>query len=219
MIRIVFDLDGTLIDSVRDLAVSASELATSLGGRSLEQTEVASMVGDGASILVRRALTAAGVDPETPSALDRFLRIYDRRLLDTTTAYPGVAETLALLSRRAHMAVLTNKPMAPASRILAALELAAHFDAVIGGDGPHGRKPDPQGLRSFANGSSPLLFVGDSPVDWETAMAAGCSFAWARYGFGAARFEDEAPATPYVLDRPADLIAVVDRIERVTRGA
>ena len=216
---LVFDLDGTLIDSVGDLAVSANELVTTLGGRTLDQEEIAGMVGDGASVLVKRALSASGLDPDTPDALARFLQIYDRHLLDSTTAYPGTDEALLMASRRARMAVLTNKPLAPSLRILDALGLSRYFAAVIGGDGLHGRKPDPTGLRSLAEGSPAVMLIGDSPIDAQTAVAAGCAFAWARYGFSAARFGGTPPDTPYVLDRPSDLGGVLDRFAAVNTGA
>jgi len=216
---IVFDLDGTLIDSLADLAGSASELVTSLGGRPLDPRDVAEMVGDGAAVLVRRALTAGGVDPATPGALSRFLEIYDRHLLDSTTTYAGMHDALLMASRRARMAVLTNKPLGPAERILNALNLSRYFDGVIGGDGAYGRKPDPAGVHALARGSQDVLMVGDSPIDWETALAAGCAFAWARYGFGAARFDGTAPATSYVLERPADLAGVLDRFIATRTGA
>lgn len=213
-LHIAFDLDGTLVDSVGDLAASASELATALGGRELDREEVALMVGEGAGILVRRALDAAGLDPDTPGALARFLAIYDRRLLDTTVAYPGVPEMLLLASRRARLSVLTNKPVTPSRRILEALRLLSYFDAVIGGDGPLGRKPDATALRSLAQGAEYALLVGDSPIDWETSIAAGCDFVWARYGFGAQQFE-QAPDASYVVDRPADLASVLDRVSAI----
>jgi phosphoglycolate phosphatase len=214
---VVFDLDGTLIDSVRDLAASASELVTSRGGRPLDLEEVATMVGDGAAQLVRRALARAGLSPDTPDALPQFLDIYARRLMDTTTAYDGVVPLLAQLSRRARLAVLTNKPLQPSLRILDALQLRTYFEDVRGGDGPHARKPDPEGLLSLGRDGWPTLLVGDSPIDATTAQAAGCAFAWARYGFGAARFS-EPPDTPYVLERPVDLIAAFDRFAAVVTG-
>jgi phosphoglycolate phosphatase len=217
--RIVFDLDGTLIDSVRDLAASARQLVASLGGRTLSDDEVAHMVGDGARVLVRRALAAAGLDPDTPDALARFLEIYDRRLLDTTRVYAGTEEMLGHASRRGRLAVLTNKPEAPSLRILEALGLLPFFDRVIGGDSEYGRKPDPAGLQAIGGGHVPVLLVGDSPIDWETARAADCVFAWARYGFGAARFEGSAPETPYVLNRPADLMSTLDRVAALATGA
>lgn len=216
--EIVFDLDGTLVDSVRDLAAAASELATSFGGRPLDQREVAAMVGDGASVLVTRALTAAGVDPDTPEALARFRNIYDRRMLETTVAYDGVPEMLAMASRRGRLTVLTNKPLEPSIRMLEALNLSSYLDEVIGGDGPNGRKPDPAGLHALARGSTRVLMVGDSPIDWETTQAAGCSLAWARYGFGSVRFDGRPPETPFVLDAPADLSAVLDRFSATCSG-
>jgi phosphoglycolate phosphatase len=213
---VVFDLDGTLIDSVGDLAAAASDLVTELGGRPLALGAVATMVGDGAAELVRRALGHAGLPPETPGALARFLEIYSRRLLDTTRSYPGVPDLLTMLARRARLAVLTNKPLQPSLQILEALDLRGFFADVLGGDGPHPRKPNPEGLRVLS-GTEPTLMVGDSPIDWATAQGAGCAFAWARYGFGAARFT-ERPSTPFVLDRPADLVAAFDRFAAVSAG-
>ena len=215
--HVVFDLDGTLIDSVHDLAASASELVTSFGGRPLAEHDVALMVGDGAGTLVRRALATSGLSPETPDALARFLEIYDRRLLETTTAYEGVDDMLLAVQRRAHAHVLTNKPLAASQKILDALGLTRYFEHIVGGDAPYGRKPDPAGVRSITGGAPYVLMVGDSPVDWHTAQAAGCGFAWARYGFGAARFV-APPSTPYVFDRAADFGNVLDRFCAVMSG-
>src|SRR5262245_34753441 len=125
---IVFDLDGTLVDSVADLATSANELVTSLGGRAVDIAEVGMMVGDGAAVLVKRVLQRAGVDPDTPNALATFLDIYNRHLVDQTVSYAGVHETLAMLHARARLAVLTNKPLAHSERLLAALDLREFFD-------------------------------------------------------------------------------------------
>lgn len=216
---LVFDLDGTLIDSVGDLAVSANELVTTLGGRALAPSAIADRVGDGAALLVKRALSASGLDPDTPDALTRFLAIYDGHLLDSTRIYPGIGEALLLASRRARMAVLTNKPLGPTQRILDSLGLSRYFDAVIGGDSSHGRKPDPAGLRALSGGSARVMLIGDSPIDAQTAGAAGCAFAWARYGFSAARFGARTPDTPYVLERPSDLSGVVDRFAALNTGA
>jgi phosphoglycolate phosphatase len=217
---VVFDLDGTLVDSARDIASSANQLVTSLGGSPLDLTDVTRMVGDGASVLVKRALAEGGLDPDTPGALPCFLEIYDRRLLETTTVYPGMRETLALLSRRARLAVLTNKPQAPTDRLLHELGLSDFFERVIGGDTSLGKKPAPHGMLSIVANIAPsgTLLVGDSPVDFETAVASGSAFAWARYGFGAARFDDGPPDTPYVLDAPADLTPVVDRLAAIFSG-
>jgi phosphoglycolate phosphatase len=216
---LAFDLDGTLIDSVRDLSRSASELVTSLGGRPLGDKEVGEMVGEGAALLVQRALAAAGLDPQTPDALAEFLRIYDRRLLETTTAYQGIPEALTIAARRARLAVLTNKPRRPTLRLLDALGLTSYFEEVVAGDGPLGRKPDPAGLQALAKGEAHVMLVGDSPIDARTAAAAGSAFGWARYGFSAPRFGTSPPDTPYVLERPSDLLSVLDRFAGITSGA
>ena len=216
---VIFDLDGTLIDSVTDLSRSVGELVTSLGGRPLSQEEVAGMVGDGAAVLVRRALDAAAIRPNVPDVLERFLEIYNRRLLETTVAYPGIEEVLRTISRRARLAVLSNKPEAPSRRILNGLGLTTYFEAIVGGDGPHGRKPDPAGLLALAHDDRDVMLVGDSPIDWATSRAAGCAFAWAKYGFSAARFDGALPETPYVLDRPIDLIEALDRFAAIRTGA
>ena len=210
---IVFDLDGTLIDSARDLGEAASELVESYGASSLLVSDVVGMVGDGAAALVRRALERSSLDPEMPGALDRFLNIYDRRLLDHTVAYAGIREVLALAESRGPLAVLTNKALAPSLRILEALGLRGFFTEVVGGDGPCPRKPHPAGLRALMAGApgQPAMMVGDSPADARTANAVGCGFVWARYGFGAAKFGDGPPVTPHVLDHPRDLGAVLDR--------
>lgn len=216
---VAFDLDGTLIDSAADIARAANELVTSLGGRPVDPAVLTGMIGDGAGVLVSRALAASGVDADPREALARFLEIYGRHLLDTTVAYPGVREVLPLVARRARLAVLTNKPLRHSERLLEGLGMRDLFVAVIGGDGPLGKKPDPAAMRSLiTDGREGALLVGDSPVDFATARAAGCTFAWARYGFGAARFGTERPDTPYVLDSPVDLLDVVERVAAVMSG-
>lgn len=189
MIRlIVFDLDGTLVDSRRDLAASANELLASFGADALETPAVLAMVGEGARTLVSRVLAAGGVDADLDDALNRFLGIYDRRLLDHTRPYPGVVATLDRLAREAALAVLTNKPQAPTGRLLAELGLARYFAAAIGGDTALGRKPSPAGLQAIAAraGVAPpeTLMVGDSWVDIETARRAAVRACFADYGFG-----------------------------------
>jgi phosphoglycolate phosphatase len=215
---VVFDLDGTLIDSAHDVAVSANELVTTLGGRPLDLDQIVAMIGEGAAVLVKRALTAGGLDPETPQALPRFLAIYDRHLLDCTRPYAGVPETLAIAARRARLAVLTNKPLAATERVLGELGLRDFFTAVTGGDNPFGRKPAPAALIALAGecATGVTMLVGDSPIDYETAKAANVTFGWARYGFGATRFGAEVPHTPYVLEKPSDLIAILDRLAVVS---
>lgn len=208
---IAFDLDGTLIDSARDLANSVGELLESYGAAPLPFEEVVTMVGEGAPLLIRRAMDRAGIDPDAREALARFMRIYDRRLLDHTIPYPGVREVLALSVRRGPLAVLTNKPLGPSIGLLESMGLRGFFARIIGGDSEHGRKPDPAGLRSL-QALAPddrTVMVGDSPADWKVAVNAGCPFVFARYGFGAPKFATP-PDTPYVIDHPRELPKVLD---------
>jgi phosphoglycolate phosphatase len=210
---LVFDLDGTLIDSARDLAESIGELLESYGAEPLPLQEVITMVGEGAPILVRRALARAGLRPGVDDAVARFLQIYDRRLMDHTVAYPGIHESLALAVRRGPLAVLTNKPLGPSIGILEALHLRGYFTRVIGGDSEYGRKPDPAGLltlQSLAPGEQ-LVMIGDSPADWKVALNANCPFVFARFGFGATKFE-APPDTAFVIDHSRELDAVLNRL-------
>jgi phosphoglycolate phosphatase len=207
---IVFDLDGTLIDSRRDLTDAANALIEELGADPLPLDAVAAMVGEGAALLVRRALTAAGLDPDTPRALERFLDHYDRRLLVHTRPYDGVREALEALTASAPLAVLTNKPAAPTRTILEALELAAFFDQILGGDTPLGRKPDPSGLLHLARtaGATPgsTVLVGDSPIDRETAKRAGTRVCLVRYGFGFRFAAADLDGVDLVVERAGDLV-------------
>src|SRR5262245_22340126 len=172
---IAFDLDGTLIDSRRDLADSANQLIGELGGHPLPEDAIGRMVGEGAAVLVRRALAAASV-PERSTALPRFLEIYDGRLLNHTRPYDGIEEAVRAARQHARVIVLTNKPASPSERILDGTGLRGLFDEVLGGDGPLGRKPDPAALVAAMKraGAPPgrSLLVGDSIIDHETASRA-----------------------------------------------
>jgi phosphoglycolate phosphatase len=208
----VFDLDGTLVDSLRDLADSANELLVSCGGMPLDANAVARMVGEGAATLVSRVFEAANVE-KPADALSRFLTIYDTNLLNHTRPYDGMEETLASLSSHASLAVLTNKPLEASRRILDGLRLSRFFDAgaVIGGDGPLPRKPDPAGLQLLCARAgvtvSDAVLVGDSLIDWQTARNAGTAICLARYGFGFREFPRETlNGREQVIDRPIDLV-------------
>ena len=208
---IVFDLDGTLIDSARDLAESIGELLESYGATPLPLREVVTMVGEGAPMLVRRAMATADIHPPLDEALARFMQIYDRRLMDHTVPNEGMRETLSVVVRRGPLAVLTNKPLGPSIGILEALGLRGFFSRLIGGDSEYGRKPDPKGLLSLqalAPGDQ-IVMVGDSPADWKVAQAARVPFVFARFGFGAPKFGATPPNTPYVIDHPRELDRVL----------
>lgn len=212
---IVFDLDGTLVDSRRDIADAANDVLIECGADPLPETAIGRMVGEGAGLLIARAFAAA--DRERPAdALERFLRCYDRRLIAHTRPYPGIGEVLAQLAPAHRLAVLTNKPLAATRQILGRLGLAHHFapELVFGGDGPYPRKPDAEGLRALIamTGSTPSTtwLVGDSVVDWRTAQAAGSSCCLCRYGFGFEGVPAEVlTENQPVIDSPAELPVIL----------
>lgn len=209
---VVFDLDGTLIDSRSDLAESANQLIDELGGNQLSEEVIGRMVGEGAALLVARALAAAGLG-EVAGALPRFLEIYDTRLLVHTKPYMGVREAINVARQGARVTVLTNKPQRPTHRILEALDLRDLFDEVVGGDGPYPRKPDPAGLLAMmaaaqASGERTLV-VGDSAIDCETARRASTRCCLVSYGFGYQHVVREERRSDWVVD---DAFALADVI-------
>jgi phosphoglycolate phosphatase len=209
----VFDLDGTLIDSSADLANAVNVLLSDLGAAPLPDPQIVSMVGEGAAVLVRRALAASGLDPQTPGALDRFLDHYNAHLLDYTRPYQGMPETLQDLSARMPLAVLTNKPAGASERILEGLALRRYFREVIGGDTSFGRKPSPAGLISLAQmeqlDPASVLLVGDSAIDLATARNCGTRVCLARYGFGFRFTAADFRGDEWFIDQPRDLIQLV----------
>src|SRR5262245_13421461 len=207
---VVFDLDGTLVDSRRDIADSANDTLVAYGVSPLSEEAIGRMVGDGAPVLVARAFAAAGAE-KPADALDRFLTIYNEPLLDHTTPYPGIPSVLSQLGTRARLAVLTNKPLEPTRRILDGLDLTRYFGPkwVVGGDGPFARKPDPTGLQhliSFASTAAATVLVGDSAIDWQTGFRANVKVCVARYGFGGDGFVESLPADAWAIDSPRQLL-------------
>jgi phosphoglycolate phosphatase len=222
---LVFDLDGTLVDSRRDLAESSNALLAENGCAGLSEDVIGGMVGDGAATLVARVFGAAGRVPP-PDALTRFLAIYNSRLLKFTRVYPGIHDALAALGALARLAVLTNKPRQSTCEILDGLDLARHFPPaqVLGGDGPFPRKPDPSGLRHLireaATTPDDTTMVGDSVIDWRTARAAGTHVCLVRYGFG---FEGvpigELATDDRVVDTPAELLVCLSGTPHLPKGS
>jgi len=214
---VAFDLDGTLVDSSGDLADAGNALLAGYGASPLPSKAVVAMVGDGARELVHRLLTAGALDVPVDEALERFLALYDERLLATTVPYEGMPALLDDLKSRARLTVLTNKPIAPTVRILRGLGLREYFDDVIGGDSDFGRKPNPDGLFALmdraAASAAETLMVGDSVTDLRTARAAGTAACVARYGFGFLQMPaDELQGAAYLVDQPGEIAAVVSRL-------
>jgi phosphoglycolate phosphatase len=214
--HVVFDLDGTLVDSREDLVAAVHHMLGRLGLPALPAATVVGYVGEGARRLVQQSLGA--IDPASAvdsalieEGLAAFRAYYSEHLLDRTLAYPGVPETLARLAAAGRLlSVLTNKPEAMSRALLDGLGLLDRFVGVVGGDSLSTRKPDPGGLLQLAGVAVvPLartLLVGDSPIDLATARAAGTSFCGALWGFFPERLLQAQPER--TVARPLDLIAV-----------
>lgn len=209
---LIFDLDGTLIDSKNDLIQSVNAMLHEMGRSELAAETISGYIGHGVPKLVERALGESCAEEEKQRALEFFLKHYELHKLDTTRAYPGVAETLAKLSQLP-MAVLTNKPVRISVRILEALGLAKYFRAIYGGNSFATKKPDPLGattiLREMKAEPRETLMVGDSDVDVQTARNTGMMAALATYGFGM-RDSKAYPADIY-LDGFAELATLLQR--------
>ena len=210
---VVFDLDGTLVDSWKDLADAANALVGEYGRPSLPDAAIAEMIGDGAGVLVERVCAAAGLEAEPPDAVPRFLAIYDRVMLNHTLPYPGVPAMLAELGSRVPLAVLTNKPHEAARRMLEAFDLARCFTACIGSEAGFPRKPDPVALwhlieQAGATRDTTVL-VGDSAIDLDTARRAGVRVCLARYGFGYRPALEPLRPGELAVDNPADLVRII----------
>ncbi|MGA8011053.1 MAG: HAD-IA family hydrolase [Candidatus Acidiferrales bacterium] len=205
---LVFDLDGTLIDSKLDLALSIDATLKHMGRASLAHDTIYSYVGNGAAVLVRRALGDTVTDAEAEEGHRYFLAYYREHMLDNTVTYPGVREALELLSRHP-MAVLTNKPVRFSERILEGLGLSRYFRYVYGGNSFETKKPDPEGiniiLRDLAIAPREAMIVGDSDVDVRTARNAGTWACGVSYGLGLEGLRAHPP--DLMLDSLADLPA------------
>jgi phosphoglycolate phosphatase len=213
---LVFDLDGTLIDSAPDLRAALNEMLRERGRAPLSLAQVRQMIGDGAAALVARALAASGVDPAAAAdALPRFLQLYEADAVRLTRPYPGVPETLAALRRRGYRtAICTNKPQHATHTVLEGLGLLALFDGIAGGDRFAIKKPDPGHLLGLigAVGGAPdrAVMIGDGENDAAAAHGAGVPLVLMRYGY--ARGDPASLAANALLDRFDDLPATLDRL-------
>lgn len=203
---LIFDLDGTLIDSKLDLALAVNATLERMGRTPLTHERIYGYVGDGAPMLVKRALGDGATELEAEAGLAYFLSYYRGHMLDNTVTYPGVREGLELL--RSHpMAVLTNKPVRFSQAILDGLGIAGYFRYVYGGNSFQTKKPDPEGvnvlLRDLAIKPREAMIVGDSAVDVKTARNAGTWACGVTYGLGAEGLRTHPP--DLMLNSLADL--------------
>ncbi len=209
---LIFDLDGTLVDSSLDLAhsVNATRLAFKLPP--LENELVYSYVGNGALVLMQKSMGPEFGEQETQHALEYFLGYYRQHMLDNTRLYPGVREALDRLKVEGlQMAVLTNKPVRFSLEILAGLGVGGHFFRVYGGNSFEQKKPDPAGVNLLISESGVpkerTMIVGDSSVDVLTARNAGVRVCGVTYGFQPETLEEAPP--DFLVDRMEELADLV----------
>jgi phosphoglycolate phosphatase len=213
---VIFDLDGTLIDSRLDLVHSVNAALRHIGRPELPEDVIASYVGDGAPILIQRALGGETVDESVVrKGLEFFLSYYREHKLDHTTVYPGVAEALAAIENSQNgvprkLAVLSNKPVIPSRAIVEALGLGPFFSRIYGGNSFPTKKPDPEGVRTLleehAARPDEAVIVGDSHVDIRTGRNASVHTIGVTYGFAPHTLEDEPPDV--LVDSPRDFADV-----------
>lgn len=207
---VLFDLDGTLIDSRLDLVHSVNAMLRHFGRPEIPAEVVASYVGDGAPMLVRRVLGDPKDEPFLKHALEYFLSYYRQHKLDHTVVYTGIPEALARIQSNGHrrkMAVLSNKPVNPSRAIVEALGLGKFFVQVYGGNSFETKKPDPLGVNSILKetGASPneAMIVGDSVIDVLAGRNAGLATCGVSYGFQPETLKDTPPDV--VVDSPWEL--------------
>jgi phosphoglycolate phosphatase len=217
---VIFDLDGTLIDSRLDLVHSVNAALRHIGRLALPDEVIASYVGDGAPILIQRALGGEVVDEAlVRKGLEFFLTYYREHKLDHTTVYAGIADALAAIQHSQNgrsqplarkMAVLSNKPVIPSRAIVEALGLGPFFTHIYGGNSFATKKPDPEGARKLLEeiGVRPeqAAIIGDSHVDIRTGRNAGLWTVGVTYGFAPHTLGECPPDV--LVDSPQELAEV-----------
>jgi len=207
---IIFDLDGTLIDSKLDLANSVNFTRQQMGLPVLEHRLIFSYIGDGATMLIRRAMGEGLGETEIQKALEVFLAHYREHLLDNTVLYPGVRETIEALSSL-KLAVLTNKPVRPSEAIVEGLGLRGKLPRIYGGNSFEQKKPHPMGietiLKETETSAERALMVGDSRIDVATGRNAGVLTCGVTYGLASDTLIDLRP--DYLIDHFEQLRGVV----------
>lgn len=209
---VIFDLDGTLIDSKLDLASSVNATRTHMGMTTLDLDTVSSYVGNGAPVLIRRAMGEGASEAQVEEALEYFLEYYRDHALDQTRLYPGVKETLDRLAAAGRrMAVLTNKPVRMSRAIVEGLGIGPRFFQVYGGNSFDFKKPHPIGVETLMTESGiareRTVMVGDSSVDINTAINAGVRSCGVTYGFQPETLREPKP--DWVVDQIGDVADLV----------
>ncbi len=212
---IIFDLDGTLIDSSRDLAISTNATREHFGLPALDQQTINSYVGNGAAVLVRRAMGSEIPETQQAEALEFFMGYYRAHSLEHTRLYDGVADLVVKLASENHrLGVLTNKPERISFDILGALGIGRYFFRVYGGNSLPEKKPNPVGIyRLMEEAAVPAgatLMVGDSSVDIQTARNAKVKSCGVTWGFQPETFETTAPDV--VIDTPGELLELLANV-------
>jgi len=211
---LIFDLDGTLIDSQLDLANSVNAARDHMGLPPIANELVYSYVGNGAPVLIRRALGPEASEEDVDRALQFFLAYYRNHMLDNTRLYPGVREALDRLHERGVLlAVLTNKPVRFSEALMTGLGLGGHFQRIYGGNSFAEKKPHPVGINTLLSElgtpSANAIMVGDSSVDIRTARNAGVVACGVTFGFQPETFLEHPP--DFVVDHMGELAEVVLR--------
>lgn len=207
---LIFDLDGTLVDSKKDLTSSVNYVRSSFGLPGLLEKEIAGFIGDGAQMLIQRALGPDVSAADVQSGLQLFLAYYREHMLDQSVLYPGVAETLANLSDY-RMAILTNKPVRFSRRMLEGLGIHDRFAAVYGGNSFERKKPDPIGIFQILTDTGGTLeetwMIGDSAVDVLTGRRAGVRTCGVSWGYAGETFAETPP--DFLIHRIEELVPLV----------
>lgn len=218
---LIFDLDGTLVDSREDLANSVNAMLRHYGKPELPHQVIASYIGDGAPMLVRRSLGDPDDEGYVQDALLYFMAWYREHKLDYTYVYDGIREALDAIraSRNGEplkMAVLSNKPVGPSRAIVEALGLRPYFFQIYGGNSFHTKKPDPAGVEALLeeSGAKPeeTVIIGDSNIDVLTGRNAGIYSVGVTYGLAPHTLEDAPPDV--LIDKPHELAIVLGEREQ-----
>ena len=207
---LIFDLDGTLVDSQKDLSASVNHVRLSFGLPQLSEPAIAGYIGDGAQMLIRRALGPEAAEADVQSGLQLFLSYYREHMLDQSALYPGVADVLGRL-QDFQLAVLTNKPIRFSRIMLEGLGILRCFAAVYGGNSFERKKPDPVGIFQILADTSghpgQAWMIGDSAVDVLTGRNAGVKTCGVSWGYAKESFERTPPDV--LIDRIEELEALV----------